>query len=245
MLTENLKSTFFRKSNLLFLLALIYFLLISGLPVEAQKPKDLVANKKLQKAFAATLKKNPWANIKGFRSAKFGMDEEKVLKAITKDFKVNKDKVARVSSVTEGTTVLEVKVPKLFTTGGTAKLGYIFGAKSKKLVHVNIIWGQVVAGDVDVQSIIYTANLLNTHFAKKRYKVEGLISNGRLSDTSAMVFRGKDKKGRMVLLMLNTPSPNSDLTIEQKSKQVSLVLSYIANPDKPDVRAITMKNDEF
>jgi hypothetical protein len=246
MLTEYLKPHFFRKTILFFLLALIYFLLISGLPVEAQAPKKLVESEKIyQPDFAESLKNNPWADIRGFRSAKFGMDKKRVLKAISKDFKINKDKVKRESSPIEGTSSLELTVPKLFSTGGTAKLGYVFGAKSKKLMHINIMWGNTIAGDVKAETLVHTANLLNKHFAKKRYKPEGLVSNGALSKTSTMVFRGKDKKDRMLLLLLTSPSTTATLTPQEQTNQVRLVLSYIENPENPDVRKIVVGDDDF
>jgi len=248
MLKVHSKPIFFRKSNLFFLLALINFLLISGLPVEAQSvsKETRAASLQAQKDFAETLKKNPWSNINGFRSAKFGMDKRKVLKAISKDFKITKDKVNNASSLIEGTTALEFSVPNLFSIGGTANLGYIFGAKSKKLIHVNIIWGGVEVKIKDVQSIVETANLLRTHFSKKKYKTEGLVVNGTLSKTSTMVFRGKDKKDRMVLLMLNTPErPSAELTANQKIKDISLVLSYVENSVNPDVRKIVVGDDDF
>ena len=60
-----------------------------------------------------------------------------------------------------------------------------------------------------------------------------------------MVFRGRDKNDRMLLLMLNTQLKQGGQTDEQAINNASLVLSYISNPDKPDVRDISIKDDEF
>ena len=237
---------FFRSSNWFFLLILIYFLLVSGLPVEAQAPtkENSTSSTEAGKTLFESMKKNPWADIKGFRSAKFGANEKSVYRAITKDFKLAKSKVKKTTNAKEHTTGLEIIVPDLFSTGGAAKVGYILGYKSKKLMHINVLWGKGAAEKVDGKDVLTTANLLRTHFLKKRYKEEGLIANGRLSDTSTMVFRGKDKKNRMVLLMLGTQLKEG-MTDEQIINSTSLVLSYLLNPGEPDVRKIVIQEDEF
>ena len=92
---------FFRSSNWFFLLILIYFLLVSGLPVEAQAPtridklvkKNATSSAEAGKTLFESLKKNRWADIKGFRSAKFGMNEKSVYRAIATDFNLAKSKV--------------------------------------------------------------------------------------------------------------------------------------------------------
>ena len=244
---------FFRSSNWFFLLILIYFLLVSGLPVEAQAPtridklvkKNTTSSTEAGKTLFESLKKNPWADIKGFRSAKFGMNEKSVYRAIATDFKLAKSKVKKTTNAKNHTTGLEIIVPDLFSTGGAAKVGYILGYKSKKLMHINVLWGRGAAEKVDGKDVVTTANLLRTHFLKKRYKEEGLVANGRLSDTSTMVFRGRDKTNRMLLLVLNTEKKQPGQTDEQAIKNTSLVLSYISSPDKPDVRDISIKDDEF
>ena len=80
-----------------------------------------------------------------------------------------------------------------------------------------------------------------------RYKKQNLVANGKMGETSTMVFRGRDKKDRMILVMLQTLSAKQGegKTIEEARNEVSLVLSYIENPDEPDIRAITIKDDEF
>ena len=238
---------FFRSSNWFFLLILIYFLLVSGLPVEAQAPtkENSTSSTEAGKTLFESLKKNRWADIKGFRSAKFGMNEKSVYRAIAKDFKLAKSKVKKTTNAKERTTGLEIIVPDLFSTGGAAKVGYILGYKSKKLIHINVLWGRGAAEKVDGKDVLTTANLLRTHFLKKRYKEEGLIANGKLSDTSTLVFRGKDKKNRMILLMLGTQLKKEGMTDEQTINSTSLVLSYLLNPDEPDIRKIVIQEGEF
>ena len=240
MLSLNSSSIFFRKSKWSFALVLIYFLLVSGIQADAQAPamQNSPAVKKTIPLFE-TMKSNPWSNIKGFRSAQFGMNEKSVYQAIAKDFKITKSKVVKRVHPSEKTIGLEIVVPKLFSTGGTAKVGYILGHKSKKLGQINIVWGQGAAKNVDGQSVVDMANMLRVHFIKKRYKEETLILNGKLSKNSTIVFRGRDKKDRMIIVMLNTAPVPKEGVNKNSINQIQLSLSYILKPDNPDVLTIT------
>ena len=85
--------------------------------------------------------------------------------------------------------------------------------------------------------------LLRSHFTKKRYKKEGFVVNGKLDKTTTIVFRGKDGKNRMILLVLTTPKTKEGEAFEEAVKNVSLQLSYLLNPDNPDI--LTVKDDDF
>ena len=142
MLTVDSSLMFSRKSNWSFLLVLIYFLLVLALPVEAQAPtkKNATGKEKTGKTLFESMKSNPWSEITGFRSAKFGMNEKSVYRAIAKDFKIAKSKVTKTIHPSEKTTSLQIVVPDLFSVGGTAVVGYILGHKSKDLINVNVVW---------------------------------------------------------------------------------------------------------
>ena len=253
MLALNSSRIFSPSSNWFFLLVLIYFLLISGLPVEAQAPtridklvkKNATAKEKTGKSIFDLMQANPWSKITGFRSAKFGMNEKSVYRAIAKDFDLPKRKVKKVIHSSEKTTTLEITVPDLFRTGGTAKVAYVLGYKSKKLIMVHIYWGRGAAEKVDGENVVRLANTLRTHFLKKRYIKDKLVVNGKVSDTQTVVFRGKDQKNRMVTLVLNAPGKQGEETLEDAVKKISLVLSYIVDPDNPDVLSVEVKEGEF
>ena len=61
------------------------------------------------------------------------MDEKKVSRAIGKDFKISSSKIKRNRNSIEKTVSLEISVPELLGAGGAAKIGYIFGHKTKIL----------------------------------------------------------------------------------------------------------------
>ena len=60
---------------------------------------------------------------------------------------------------------------------------------------------------------------------------DGLVAHARLNDGSILIFRGKDQKGRMVLLHLSNPQPNDK---NSEGIKMTLSLSYIEKPGRPD-----------
>tara|TARA_B100000676_G_C18083963_1_gene853457 strand:- start:1923 stop:2573 length:651 start_codon:yes stop_codon:yes gene_type:complete len=192
---------------------------------------------------AESQKTKKQARIEGFRSAKFGTKEKNVLKAIAKDFKISKSNVKRKVNPLEKTTTLEIQVPKLFAIGGPAKIFYTMGYKSQKLMTVNIVWGQSIDKKVDPQTVIDAANFLRNHFVKKEYKKEGFLANSRLDDATTIVFRGKDKKNRMALLVLSFSKKEKNEDAQNATKNISLRLSYMVDPKNPDI--YTIKENDF
>jgi len=182
----------------------------------------------------------PWADIDGFRSAKFGMKVEEVKKAIQQDFFIQDGKIDTVTHPTEQTQSLGITIKKLLPTSGKSRVVYVFGFRSKRLVQVNILVGHPVDTDITPQQVVDSGNLLGDHFLKKRYQEDGLMAHARLNDSSVLIFRGKDPKGRMVLLRLSNPQPIKKQDVEMK---ISLTLSYIERPEQPD--AFQLKEDDF
>jgi len=213
-----------KKHRHIFLFIFIYFALLSG--VVQAKTGDGGAKQKQ-------------AKIDGFRSAKFGVNERDVMKAIFRDFKINRKKVSRVEHPIEKTVSLGVNVEKLLPNSGPAKVFYIMGHKTKRLIHVNVIWGKPATPKPDAEKVVATANLLRNHLAQKIYVKDGLAINAQLSEGVILVFQGLDKKGRAVKLVLVNPKEDPKKT----GKNISLTLSYIEKPNKPDVFRI--KDGDF
>ena len=212
------------KHRNIFLLIFIYFALLSGV---VQAKNDDGGTKQKQ------------AEIDGFRSAKFGVNERDVIKAIFRDFKINRKKVSRVEHPIEKTVSLGVNVEKLLPNSGPAKVFYILGHKTKRLIHVNVIWGKPATPKPDSENVVATANQLRNHLAQKSYVKDGLAINAKLSEGIILVFQGLDKKGRAVKLVLVNPKGDP----EKMGKNISLTLSYIEKPNKPDVFRI--KDGDF
>lgn len=184
----------------------------------------------------------PEAFLDGFRSAKFGMTEEQVRAAIVKDFKVDAKTIQADTNPIEKTRVLAVTVPNLSDTG-MAKLGYVFGFKSKTLIQVNVVWGRGVDPKATPEQLVSTANVLRNYFVSQPFKEDGRMVNQAVQGGSVVAFRGFDAKDRMALLILNVPGagpaasdPKTKEAAEAEAlKNMALQLSYVMDSKKPDI----------
>ena len=172
-----------------------------------------------------------WANIDGFRSAKFGMKMKEVKEAIHQNFGIPDGEINAIMHPTERTESLGITVKNLLPNAGKARIVYVFGYKSKRLIQINILIGRQIDTSVTPQQVVDTGNLLGNDFFKNRYQKDGLVAHARLDDGSILIFRGKDQKGRMALLRLSNSQPNNKNT---KDLKISLSLSYIEKPGQPD-----------
>ena len=181
-----------------------------------------------------------WAVVSGFRSAQFGMNERDILKAIRNDFGLEKKQVSRQVHPNEKTISLEIKVSKLLPESDPAKIFYILGYKTRRLIHINVIWGRPVMKDPNAEAVVATANQLRNHFVQKKYRKEGFALNAQLGEGLILVFQGKDRKGRAARLLLSNPKSEGD---KKAGENIALTLSYIERPEDPDVYCI--KDGDF
>ena len=172
----------------------------SGISLFSSKSDKLATDKTIKNT-------KPWAKVDGFRSAKFGMKMKKVKDAILKDFGLYENKIDAITHPSEQTQSLGITIDKLLPQSGKTRVVYVFGYKSKKLIQVNILVGHPVDTDITAQQVVDSGNLLGSHFFKKQYQEDGLAAHARLNDGSVLIFRGKDKKGRMALLRLSNSQP--------------------------------------
>ena len=169
--------------------------------------------------------------VEGFRSARFGMNEKEVFRSIYKDFRISKKNVERQVHPLEKTVNLGIVAQDLLPQSGPARVYYVLGYKSHRLIQVNVVWGKPVMAKPNADQVVNLANQLRKYFSGQGFVTEGLVMNAPLGKDAIMVFRGSDKVGRMVLLLLDNPKkpegpPNQDIVLK---------LSYMQNPRKPDV----------
>ena len=186
----------------------------------------------LAKPDSGTGTSQQWAVVNGFRSAQFGMNERDLIKAIRGDFGIGKKQVSRQIHPNEKTITLGISVSKLLPESGDAKVFYILGYKSKRLIHINVIWGRPVMKNPNAEAVVATANQLRNHFMQKKYQKEGFALNAQLGEGVILVFQGKDRKGRAARLLLSNPKSEGDKKAGESS---ALTLSYIEKPEDPDV----------
>jgi hypothetical protein len=178
----------------------------------------------------------PPAQIEGFRQARFGMSEEQVRQAIRKDFPAAAAKLTTAVHPSEKTIVLSLSVTELLPHTGNARISYILGYRSKKLTQVNIVWASdgTEAGD---EAVVDTANALRDYFTTENFKPGSVVVNHQLPAGAILVFRGSDDQKRTVLLLLSgrAASARSEEKKAPKTPPLTLELSYIEDPEHPDI----------
>ena len=179
-----------------------------------------------------------WAVVNGFRSSQFGMNERDVIKAIKSDFGIAKKQISRKVHPNEKTITLGINVPRILPDSGPAKIIYLLGYKTRRLIEIKIIWGRPIMKDPN--AVVATANQLGNYFVQKKYQKEGFAYNHQLGEDVYLVFQGKDKKGRVVRLLLTNPKSED---AKKSGENIALTLSYIEKPEDPDVYRI--KDGDF
>ena len=178
----------------------------------------------------------PPATIDGFRQALFGMSEEQVRQAIRKDFPAAAGKISSAVNPSEKTTVLSATVSDLLPNTGNARISYIFGYRSKKLIQVNVVWTSE-GNEASDETLVGTANSLRDYFASQNYKPDTVVANRQLAENTIVVFRASDLQGRMVLLVLSgvAAAARDEEKKGPRPPPLTLELSYIEDAAHPDV----------
>ncbi len=187
--------------------------------------------------------------VEGFRSAHFGMGETEVKRAIQADFGIKEKDIVKDTQETERTTQLTITVPDLVPDTGPAKVTYVLGYNSKKLIHVAVSWG-AAAGEPagKAKGALAAANLLQRYFLAQNFPRDNVVVNTKLANNSTLVFRGVDVKGHAVELIYGEDvqqKPAAD-GADKKPQTVAIPytrLSYIENPAAPDI--FNLKSGQF
>ena len=173
--------------------------------------------------------------IKGFRSARFGMTEKQVRKAISKDFGKLAKTIKKKVHPTDKTVGIPVNANNLVSDEGTSRISYILGYKTKKLIQINIGLGFPYEKSKSIASVVSAGNLIRGHFLKKNYPKEGMVVNARINEQTVLVFRAIDEKNAGIVLTLQTSEipPKDD---KKKAKTVArLQLYYIKDVKEADI----------
>jgi hypothetical protein len=192
----------------------------------------------------ATVSEAGVVTVGGFRSARWGMDEAEVKAAIQKDFGVSAREVSSTANGVERTTILTVTVRDLLEGAGPARISYILGYKSKKLIEVTLLWGTPIDPRVPAENIVTAANQLRQLFLDSGYEPKTIIANARLADGSFLVFEGQDAAKHTTLLGLtSTPSAASGPQKKGGVASIALSLSYVLDSQHPDI--FRLKKGQF
>jgi hypothetical protein len=179
----------------------------------------------------------PPALVEGFRNARFGMSEEQVRQAVHKDFPAAAAKLSSAIHPSEKTTVLLIGAADLLPDTGAARISYILGYRSKKLIQTNVVWTSDGSIESD-EAIVAAANSLRDYFAAQRYKPDSAVANRQLADNTIVVFRADDLQDRTVLLVLSGVAAPGAEKKQPPAPPLTLKLSYILDAAHPDISRI-------
>jgi hypothetical protein len=184
------------------------------------------------------------AKVEGFRSARWGMDAAQIKAAIHKDFGIPAEKVKTEENAAERTTVLTIAVNDLLEGAGPARISYILGYKTKKLIQAAVLWGTPVDPQAQPEKIVAAANQLRQLFLDSGYQPETVVANARMADGTILVFQGQDTdKHTTVLRLANAQAPAKGSKAEAAGGSVALSLSYILDSRSPDI--FRLKKGQF
>jgi hypothetical protein len=173
------------------------------------------------------------AEITGFRSARFGMNEAQVRAAIEKDFNLRADAIQAQENKAEQTNVLIARVPDVLPGGGMASVSYVFGFKSKTLIQVGLSWSKATDDKMTPDQLFSDANVLQSHFVGSGYKPDTVATNMPVNG-GILMFRGSDAQQRTTMLILQGTFSQGENNQRQMTP-TALLLFYIADAKTPDV----------
>jgi hypothetical protein len=179
----------------------------------------------------------------GFRSAHFGMTEPELRAAVTKDFALKPADITSTANPIEGTTVLTAKLSALDPGPGPASVAYILGHTSKKLIQINVVWGDQSAPGSDPSAFVATGERLARYFAGYAWNKETTRSGIPVGPNTVVLFSGEDAKTGAVRLILDgvkyqVQKDGKDATSPEPKGPPRIVINYIANRENPDVATI-------
>lgn len=197
-----------------------------------------------QQAAKATVQELPRYEVTGFRDARFGMTEPEVRAVVTKSFGVKPTDITSSTNPVEGTTVLTTRVATLDPVSSPAQIAYIFGYATKKLIQVNVIWGDDNSKDPTAADALITAgSRLERYFAGFTWRKDAARAGIPVGENTVVLFSGEDEKKGAVRLIADgvryqmQRDGNQTMSPEPKGPP-KLIINYIADRENPDIAKI-------
>src|SRR5207248_521195 len=117
-----------------------------------------------------------------------------------------------------------------------ARVSYIFGYTSKKLIQINLLWGTAVDPQIAADKILAAADQLRQLLLDSGYDPHGIVTNARMNDGELLVFKGEDADKHTTILRLAAAAQAARRGGAEKPATVTaLALSYILDAQSPDI----------
>ncbi len=174
-------------------------------------------------------------HISGFRGALFGMDEAEVRAAIARDFQAPPEAVAALENPAEQTRLIVVRVDVLEPGPVPAAITYVLGARTHRLMHVNIVWATPPhPGEPARRAIAAAAAQLAQYLRGQAWPPGKTVANVNDAGRGVLLFGAIDARNAGVELRVSgLPLPGLDAPDPAGAAQLSL--SYMADVGKADI----------
>lgn len=178
--------------------------------------------------------------ITGFRSAHWGMTADETRAAIAKDFHPASQAVTVQDNPAEGTSVIQLHLDQLEPGPGPATVNYVMGAKSRRLMHINVTWSYADNATTDERGKIAAAGLeLAAYFRGQSWKPNGSTVAVPAGPNTIVLFAGIDPKGAGVELDASGVALQTNGKSQPPPTGPTLLrISYSADILHPDILTI-------
>lgn len=186
------------------------------------------------------------AEIKGFRTAKFGDSESAIKTAIKKDFQIQDSAITTKSDQQTGVTVLEIALPIFEPLDLPAKVTYTMGYKCKCLMQVAINWNASGIA-TDPAKFLNRLGVLHNYLQRLGWDEKQVMRNKLLGepkdgqDGAVLFFRGETSSQAAVSLLgvgvkvAVSKEKNADVNLDNIK---NIILVYDRSVQNPDVYSI-------
>lgn len=213
---------------------------VIGLVVSLGSSTDVLAQEPNKGALPELAK----YEVTGFRDARFGMTEQDVRTIITKSFGTKPADIVSGTNPVEGTTVLTARIATLDPVPGPAQVAYIFGYSSKKLIQVNVIWGEDKPKDpASADAMVTAGSRLERYFAGFAWRKDTTRAGIPVGENTVVLFSGEDDKKGAVRLIADgvryqMQRDGNQTTSPEPKGPPKLIINYIADRENPDIAKI-------
>jgi hypothetical protein len=186
----------------------------------------------------------PKYEVTGFRDARFGMTAPEIRAVITKSFAIKDADIKATSNATEGTTLLTIHVESLDPGPGPATVTYILGNNTKKLIQINVGWGEDTPNNPpDANAIIGAGTRLERYFQSFSWRKDTRRVGVPVGENTVLLFAGEDEKKGAVRVLVDgikyqTNREGNQTTSPDPKGAPKLVINYIADRENPDIAKI-------
>lgn len=134
------------------------------------------------------------ASVPGFRSALWGMTPDEVRAALARDFGGAKASALITDPVT-GNRAMIAPMSVLAPGPGPAAISYVFGARSKRLIHVNLDWTVKAPTAAERTAMIAGGSQVVAGFVGNQWKLGSVMRGVVVEPDLIVLFAGADDAG--------------------------------------------------